>query len=44
MTDLVLHVTNEQRQHIEEIARQQGYDGLMIICWRWSRLTKKIGY
>ncbi len=26
MTDLVLHITNEQRQQIEEIARQRGYN------------------
>lgn len=25
MADLVLHVTNEQRQQIEEIARQRGF-------------------
>jgi hypothetical protein len=25
MTDLVLHITNEQRQQIEEIARERGY-------------------
>jgi len=26
MTDLVLHITSEQRQQIEEIARQRGFD------------------
>jgi hypothetical protein len=26
MSDLVIHVTNEQRQQIEERARQQGFD------------------
>ena len=26
MTDLILHITHEQFQHIEEIARQRGYD------------------
>lgn len=26
MSDLVIHVTNEQRQRIEKVARERGYD------------------
>ena len=26
MSDLVLHITHEQLQHIEEVARQRGHD------------------